>query len=263
MSAFGDRVLTHENQSKLLDEVYRWKHELEQAPEDSREFFEYIDSLNDTEKVYILERLVQWERVNGVVSDYFVHALTAKTIDRDYFLRAVSSLYGIRDVHKVMHPTIILLSNLDLIYPGELEMIIESIRSSAIRTILTDCADYLLVKSERNENLTAEQLVSNAVAALKRSLISETSTYIRCCATVSRTKTEELIRKLSKYFDVESLFEQTYLPNGSYMTGWMLLAEASVIRAGGKKLNEYNVQGMTNSTIKRLTFLAKMADSEV
>lgn len=175
-------------------------------------------------------------------------------MSRDKFVAIVPSLFPNREHYYVLYPVVILLCHMNLIYPEDLVEIADELGGWR-RSILIDCNDYLFL-----EDITAEDLVARIVST--SSLFGLfVSTYIRCCATVSKSKTEDLVREFVKKVHVELLFEVIHVWE-SYILGWML-SEDVVIRVGGKRLQDYDVTTLPDVAIKRRDYLIRMMNSEV
>lgn len=231
-------------------------------PMDTRravDLFEYLDnSLNDLPNA--LATVISWNLLNGVICDYLAHALTTGIISANYlcdsterqrFTSIVNKLFGVRNSYSVMFPTIIYLCGMDLLYPEDLGRIIKQLPEWS-REPLAQSADYVF------GNLSVEELAKTVTG---RSY--NIDLYIRCCAAVSEYKTVDLVERLLNTFGVEELFQKVCVPNNSYATGWMLLAETVVVRAGGKRLSDYDTKYMTRNAIERKEYLTKVIDSQV
>lgn len=243
--------------------VRRFKTQLEESPTNARvvmDLFTYLDSLEGDVLTYTLRSIRTWHDVRGVLSDYFVHALSTGTMTRDYFVNVVPQFLPDILSDNIVYPTIILLRGKNLLYPEDLDKIIGKLDNW--RTlVLVNCRNYLFPRDD-NESLTAEGFVT-WIMSLRRSLVSLIIWIcVECCATVSKSKTEDLIRELLGRIPVEYLFEWIHVSE-SYILGWMLLAEGIVIRMGEKKLPEYNTKELSQSALDRRDFLMRMMNAEV
>lgn len=250
---------SYEAELELHHETERWKNKFKESSNDIKlkvEFFNYLDSLEGDDLSYALRDVVEWYRVNGVICDYLVHALSTGVMSIDYFIGIIDELFRGTTSYEIMYPTVIYLCSIDLLYPKDFEKVIESL-ATWNKGILTDCADYLF------GDLSTEELVNRMIDFTGVYSIYKAGAYIKCCATVSEQKTEDLVRRLLDVFNVEELFQQTYVLNNSYVLGWMLLAERVVIRVGEKRLSDYDEREMTSGATDRIRFLILVLDSQV
>lgn len=189
----------------------------------------------------------------GVICDYFVHALSTGIMTRDQFVAIVPPLFSNYEHYDILYPITILLCHKNLIYPEDLDKIADKLGGWR-RSILVDCRDYLF-----SQSITPEDLVTRITRLLKFPLLI--SIYIRCCATVSKLKTEDLVGEFLEKVPVEYLFMLVYVWE-NYILGWMLLAEDVVIRMG-KRLSEYDTGILSENALDRRDYLMRMMNAEV